>query len=55
MLHSGYRGMGKLVPPPNPVFLERAWSVIASACREGTLAVVLGTERVVDNAVLATP
>ena len=21
----GYRGMGKYVPPPDPVFLERAW------------------------------
>ena len=39
----GYRGMGKSVPPPDPVFLERAWSVIA---------VVLGTERVVDDALL---
>ena len=27
----GYRGMGKPVPPPDPVFLERAWSVIAAA------------------------
>jgi predicted amidohydrolase len=27
----GYRGMGKLVPPPDAVFLERAWSGIASA------------------------
>ena len=27
----GYRGMGKQVPPPDPVFLERAWSVIAAA------------------------
>ena len=27
----GYRGMGKTVPPPDPAFLERAWSTIAAA------------------------
>jgi predicted amidohydrolase len=48
----GYRGMGKRVPPPDPVFLERAWSVIAAAAAKGDLAVVLGTERVVDDALL---
>ena len=50
----GYRGMGKLVQPPDPVFLERAWSVIASAAARASLAVVLGTERVVDGAVTIT-
>jgi predicted amidohydrolase len=50
----GYRGMGKLMPPPNPVFLERAWSVIASAAAKANLLVVLGTERVVDGALLIT-
>jgi predicted amidohydrolase len=50
----GYRGMGKPVPPPNPAFLERAWSAIAAAAAKATLAVVLGTERVVDHALLAT-
>src|SRR5207253_3332197 len=25
----GYRGLGKSVPPPDPAFLERAWSAIA--------------------------
>ncbi len=48
----GYRGMGKLVPPPDPLFLERAWSNIAAAAKEANLAVVLGTERVVDRALL---
>ena len=48
----GYRGMGKLVPPPDPVFLERAWSAIQSAAAKANLAVVLGTERVVDGALL---
>jgi predicted amidohydrolase len=50
----GYRAMGKAVPPPDPVFLERAWSVIAEAAAQANLVVVLGTERVVGNALLAT-
>ena len=41
----GYRGMGKPVPPPDPAFLERAWSAIAAAAAKANLAVVLGTER----------
>jgi len=45
----GYRGMGKAVPPPDPRFLEHAWSVIAAAARKANIAVVLGTERVVDD------
>jgi len=48
----GYRGLGKQVPFPDPVFLERAWSVIAAAAAKANLAVVLGTERVVDEALL---
>ncbi|HEY1204592.1 MAG: carbon-nitrogen hydrolase family protein [Bryobacteraceae bacterium] len=50
----GYRGMGKPVPPPDPAFLERAWSAIAVAAARATVAVVLGTERFVDGALLAT-
>jgi predicted amidohydrolase len=48
----GYRGAGKLVPPADPVFLERAWSVIAAAAAKANLAVILGTERVVDDRLL---
>ena len=47
----GYR-VGKRVPPPDPGFLERAWSLMADAARKANLAVVLGTERVVDGALL---
>jgi predicted amidohydrolase len=50
----GYRGPGKLVPPPDPAFLERAWSAIQAAAAKANLAVILGTERVVDGALLAT-
>ncbi len=50
----GYRGMGKTVPPPDPAFLERAQSAIAAAAKKANLAVVLGTERVVDCALIIT-
>lgn len=50
----GYRGMGKQVPPPDAVFLERAWSKIAAAAAKANIAVVLGTERIIDGALLAT-
>jgi predicted amidohydrolase len=50
----GYRCMGKSVPPPDAVFLERAWSVIATAAARERVAVVLGTERLVGDALLAT-
>src|SRR5688572_7209858 len=50
----GYRGMGKRVPPPDPAFLERAWSNIAAAAAKAEVAVVLGTERFVDNALRIT-
>src|SRR5208337_2041015 len=50
----GYRGMGKQPPPPDPAFLEGAWSAIATAAAKANLAVVLGTERVVDGALRIT-
>jgi predicted amidohydrolase len=50
----GYRARGKEIPFPDPAFLERAWSSIAAAAAKGNLAVVLGTERVVSRALLAT-
>ena len=46
----GYRAFGDPVPPPDQQFQERAWSVIAAAARNANVAVVLGTERVVDDA-----
>ncbi len=50
----GYRAPGKGVPPPDPAFLERAWAAVAAAAGRGSIAVVLGTERVVDGALLAS-
>lgn len=48
----GYRAVSKQVPPPDPAFLERAWSEIALAAAKEEIAVVLGTERVVDGRLL---
>ncbi|MCX6610084.1 MAG: carbon-nitrogen hydrolase family protein [Acidobacteria bacterium] len=50
----GYRAPNKAIPPPDPVWLEHAWSVIAAAAAKANLTVILGTERVVDQKVLAT-
>jgi predicted amidohydrolase len=50
----GYRAPGKSVLPPDSKFLERAWSAIAAAAAKANLAVILGTERVVDGRLLAT-
>ena len=50
----GYRGIGKPVPPPDPELLERAWSVIAEAAAKANITAVLGTERFVDGALVAT-
>lgn len=50
----GYRGIGKPLPPADAEFLERAWSAIAKAAAKGRIAVVLGTERLVDGALLAS-
>src|SRR5438874_6650952 len=50
----GYRGLGKRVPPPDAAFLERAWASIAAAAGKANIVVVLGTERIVDGALLAT-
>lgn len=43
----GYRLTGRTIPPPDPAFLDRAWSAIAAAAKKANTAVILGTERVV--------
>lgn len=45
----GYRVAGRPVAPPDEQFLARAWAHIASAAREANVAVVLGTERIVEK------
>jgi predicted amidohydrolase len=50
----GYRVGSKSVQPPNQEFLERAWSAVASAAANAGITVILGTERFVDGALVAT-
>ena len=50
----GYRAAGKQIPPPDQAFLERAWSTIRAAAARANITVILGTERVVEGALLAT-
>src|SRR5690348_1177416 len=48
----GYRGFGHQVSPPDRRFLERAWSAIQSAAAKASISVILGTERIVHDALL---
>jgi predicted amidohydrolase len=50
----GYRGLGKQVPPPDSVFLDRAWLAIAAAAGKAKVAIILGSERLVPHGPLAT-
>jgi predicted amidohydrolase len=50
----GYRAPGKDMLPADHAFLERSWSAIAAACAKANVAAVVGTERIVDGALLAT-
>jgi predicted amidohydrolase len=45
----GYRTAGRCYPPPNADFLKKAWTEIAAEARLRNVAVVLGTERLVDG------
>jgi predicted amidohydrolase len=49
----GYRGPAKSVAPPDAAFLKRAWSAIAAAAAKAKVAVILGTERLADDKLLA--
>lgn len=48
----GYRAANTSVAPPDAAFLENAWVSIAEAARKGNVAVILGTERIVDAGLL---
>lgn len=50
----GYRAPGKHVPPPDQTFLQRAWSSVEGAAVKAGIAVILGTERIVDQGLLIT-
>jgi len=50
----GYRGFGMEVQRPDAAFLERAWEAVAQAAAQARVAVILGTERIVDTGVVAT-
>lgn len=46
--------MSKFVAAPDAAFLDKAWSSIAAAARTSGVAVILGTERMVDDALRIT-
>ena len=50
----GYRAADKGLLPPDPAFLERAWAAVADAAGRAGVAVVLGTERVIDGMPVAS-
>lgn len=50
----GYRAVSKPIPPPDPAFLEHAWQTVAVAAAEAGITVILGTERLVTGALVAT-
>ena len=50
----GYRTREARMSPPDEGFLTRAWGAIADAAASTRVAVVLGTERIVDGAVRLT-
>lgn len=49
----GLRGVGNSVAPPDAAFLERAWRRVADSARAANIAVVLGTERLQNDALFA--
>ena len=50
----GYRTVNRQLLPPDPAFLERAWSNIAAAAANANLTVILGTERMIGDSVVLT-
>ena len=50
----GYRAPGKNVAPPDATFLERAWASVSKAAARANVVVILGTERVTNDGVLAS-
>jgi predicted amidohydrolase len=50
----GYRWPGGELPPPDPLFLDRAWTAVTHAARRAAIAVILGTERITDRGLQIT-
>lgn len=50
----GYRAKTKRVPSPDRGFLQFAWSRVQTAAAKANVAVILGTERIVDGGLLAS-
>jgi predicted amidohydrolase len=50
----GYRAPNRQIAAPDPAWLEEAWSTVAVAAGRAKIAVILGTERVVDGQLLAS-
>ncbi|MEM8962870.1 MAG: carbon-nitrogen hydrolase family protein [Acidobacteriota bacterium] len=50
----GYRWPDAIMPPPDPVFLERSWAIVAKAARAAGVTVILGTERLTDDGLRIT-
>jgi predicted amidohydrolase len=50
----GYRWPGAAMPPPDAVYLERAWKAAADAARAARITVILGTERITDQGLQIT-
>jgi predicted amidohydrolase len=49
----GYRSVGKPMAPPSAPFLAQAWSTIGRAAARARVTAVLGTERVVNDRLVA--
>ncbi|HEY0590703.1 MAG TPA: carbon-nitrogen hydrolase family protein, partial [Thermoanaerobaculia bacterium] len=50
----GYRSAHRSIPPPSAAFLKSAWAAVAESASRSRIAVVLGTERLVDGALVAS-
>lgn len=50
----GYRWPSTTIPPPDPLFLERAWADVADASGQAGITTILGTERRTDRGLQIT-
>jgi predicted amidohydrolase len=54
MFVPGYRSTGRALPPPSATFLDEARSAVAQSAGRWRVAVVLGTERLIDGQLIAS-